>query len=339
MTEKWRKAAIVIGGIIVVGLLLPSSPRVAREAIIDAPAATVFSLLNNYRQVNEWAPFSEDDPNARVDISGPPSGVGATATWSGRIIGQGRETITESVEFERIVSETFAGEDVMASSEIELEEVGGKTRITWRWQRHFGLNLAGRYFGVFLDGIRGPQLEKDLARLADMAERMPPADFSDLVIEHIFVETSDIAYVTTTSEPEAAAISEAMSDSFFDILDFIKRNSLTEAGAPISITRNFSGARLVFDAGIPIRGLTSATPRTENAVKLGTTYEGSVIRVQHVGAYGSLAGTHEKIAAYLAAKGIVRNGDAWESYVSDPNRTDESGLITYIYYPIRNSEI
>ena len=81
-----------------------------------------------------------------------------------------------------------------------------------------------------------------------MAERMPPADFSDLKIEHIFVETSDIAYVTTTSEPEAGAISEAMSDSFFDILDFIKRNELTEAGAPISITRNFSGARLVFDA-------------------------------------------------------------------------------------------
>lgn len=338
MTENGRKAAIVIGGIIIVGLILPSSPRVAREAIIDAPAATVFSLLNNFRQVNEWSPFSEDDPNARVDISGPLSGVGATVTWNGRIIGQGRRTITESIEFERIVSETHAGDDLTSSSEIDLEDVGGKTRITWRWQRHFGLNLAGRYFGVFLDGIRGPQLEKELQRLADMAERLPPADFSDLVIEHIFVESSDIAYVTTTSEPEATAMSEAMSDSYFDILDFIKRNGLAEAGAPISITRTFSGAELVFDAGIPIRGLTAATPRTENAVKLGTTYEGSVIRVQHVGAYGTLAAAHEKIAAYLAAKGIVRNGDAWESYVSDPNRTDESGLITYIYYPIRNLE-
>ena len=43
----------------------------------------------------------------------------------------------------------------------------------------------------------------------------------------------------------------------------------------------------------------------------------------------------EAIAAYLAATGLQRNGDAWESYVSDPDRTDESGLLTYVYYPIR----
>ncbi|MDH3440352.1 MAG: GyrI-like domain-containing protein, partial [Gammaproteobacteria bacterium] len=109
-----------------------------------------------------------------------------------------------------------------------------------------------------------------------------------------------------------------------------------EAGAPLSIARGYSGAGLVFDAGIPVRGLTDRTPRTENVVKIGSTYGGSVIRVRHVGAYATLAATHNKIAAYLAAKGMIRNGDAWESYVSDPNRTDESGLITYVYYPIRN---
>ena len=327
---------MVAGGLIVIGLLLPSSPRVAREAIIDAPSATVFSLLNDFRQVNEWAPYTEDDPNARIDISGPPSGVGATISWTGRVIGQGRQSITESLPFERIVSEIASDREVKATIEVLLQDVGGKTRVTWRWHRHFGLNLAGRYFGLFLDGIHGPQLEQDLSRLAAMAERLPPANFSDLEIEHINVEASDIAYVTTTSEPDAASMSGAMSDSFFDILDFIKRHGLEEVGAPLSIARAFSGARLVFDAGIPVRGLTDRTPRTENVVKIGTTYEGSVIRARHVGAYATLAETHNKIAAYLAARGINRNGDAWESYVSDPGRTDESGLITYVYYPIRN---
>jgi len=327
---------MVAGGIIVIGLLLPSSPRVAREAIVEAPSATVFSLLNDFRQVNEWSPYTEDDPNARIEISGPPSGVGAAVSWSGRVIGQGRQSITESLPFERIVSEITAGGDVTATSELLLEDVGGKTRVTWRWHRHFGLNLAGRFFGLFLDGIHGPQLEEDLTRLANMAEGLPPANFSDLEIEHIVVEASDIAFVTTTSVPDTASMTGAMSDSFFDILDFIKRHGLEEAGAPLSVTRAFSGARLVFDAGIPVRGLTDRTPRTENVVKIGTTFEGSVIRVRHVGAYATLAETRTKIAAYLAATGMIRNGDAWESYVSDPNRTDESGLITYVYYPIRN---
>ncbi len=60
-----------------------------------------------------------------------------------------------------------------------------------------------------------------------------------------------------------------------------------------------------------------------------------VIRVRHVGSYRELGATHRKIAAYLAALGIERNGDAWESYVSDPGKVAEDDLVTLIFYPIR----
>ena len=33
--------------------------------------------------------------------------------------------------------------------------------------------------------------------------------------------------------------------------------------------------------------------------------------------------------------GIERNGDAWESYVSDPAKVPEAELVTLIYYPVR----
>ena len=72
------------------------------------------------------------------------------------------------------------------------------------------------------------------------------------------------------------------------------------------------------------------------SVRIGKSYEGPVIRVKHTGSYRGLGRTHDKIAAYMAARGLQRNGDAWESYISDPGRTDESGLLTYVYYPIRN---
>jgi len=327
---------IVIGAIVVIGVLLPSDPGVERDLLIDARPATVFWLLNDIRQINEWSPYSENDPNARIMLSGPPSGVGASISWSGRIIGQGRQTIIESVPFERIVSEESSADRIEARHTISLTEEDGRTHVTWRREQHFGFNLAGRYFGLLLDGIRGPELAQDLARLAEMAEGLPPADFSDIEIEHIYVESLDIAYVTTRSEPQSEAVTSAMSDSFFDILAFIRRHRLVEAGAPLSVTRTFAGANLVFDAAIPIRGLTGTTPRTENTVKIGKTYEGPVIRARHIGAYATLGRTHDKIAAYLAARGIARNGDAWEAYVSDPERTDESGLVTYVYYPIRN---
>ena len=91
----------------------------------------------------------------------------------------------------------------------------------------------------------------------------------------------------------------------------------------------------MFDAGIPVRGLRDDTPRDGRIVKIGKTYIGPVIRVRHSGPYRTLGQTHQMIAAWLAALGIERNGDAWEVYISDPTRTVESELETYVYYPVR----
>jgi effector-binding domain-containing protein len=125
-----------------------------------------------------------------------------------------------------------------------------------------------------------------------------------------------------------------MGEAYFEILSFIDRHGLSEAGAPISITRSFSGSELLFDAAIPVHGVTTATPTDGPTVRIGETYSGNVIRVRHTGPYRTLGATHRKIAAYLAALGIERAGDAWESYVSDPTRVAESELLTYVYYPV-----
>ena len=70
-------------------------------------------------------------------------------------------------------------------------------------------------------------------------------------------------------------------------------------------------------------------------MRIGRTYAGPVIRAKHVGSYRTLGETQRKIASYLAALDIERDGDAWESYVSDPTRVAESDLVTYVYYPVK----
>ena len=126
-----------------------------------------------------------------------------------------------------------------------------------------------------------------------------------------------------------------MGEAYFKILNYIDAQGLEEAGAPLSITHSFSGANPVFDAAIPIRGDIQTAANSDTDVRLGRTYAGTVIRVRHIGPYRTLATTHRKIAAYLAALGIERNGDAWESYVSDPGKTPEAELVTLINYPVR----
>lgn len=331
----WSSGGLVLL-LIMIGFLLPSRPRVERDILIGAHTATIFALLNDFRQVSKWSPMLEGDPNAQIDFAGPQRGAGASVGWNGHIIGQGQQTILESVPYERITVQFQLGDQSPATATFVLSSEDDMTRVTWHHESDHGFNLVGRYLGLVQDSIFGREQEKGLTRLKELAENLPAADFSDIEIEQLVVEATNVAFLRTTSIPEATAISEAMGAAYFNILSFIDEHGLDDAGAPLSITRTFSGSELVFDAAIPVRGLSADTPRDGESVKIGTTYGGPVIRVKHIGPYRTLGRTHDKIAAYLAALGIERNGDAWESYISDPIRTDEADLLTYVYYPIRH---
>lgn len=325
----------LIALLIIIGFALPRAQRVEVSAEIDAHPATVFALLNDFRRYALWSPLVETDPNVQIVYSGNSAGVGATMSWDGTIVGSGIQTIVESKPYDRVSIVMNPGEPGEARSRFDLVPGAGTTIVTWGFETDYGMNIVGRYFAAMLGRVIARDYQSGLANLKELAESLPTADFGDIEIEQIVVEATEIAYLSTTSLPEPAAISAAMGDAYFQILNFIDAQKLRVAGAPMSIMRTFSGAELVFDAAIPVRGVTESTPRNGPTVRIGVTYDGPVVRVRHIGPYRTLAGTHRKISAYLAAHGIERNGAAWESYVSDPGDVPENELLTFVYYPIK----
>ncbi len=324
----------LFAALIIIGFALPSQSRFVVTTEVNAPPATVFALVNDMRRTNMWLPISDLDPNARVIFSGPVRGVGSTRTWDGTVAGSGTQTITESRPYEHVEVRLNLGEPGETRTWFDIAGGYGRTQVSWGFEHDYGLNIVGRYFGLAVTGVIRREYEQSLASLKELGESLPAADFGDLEIEHIVVDAADVALRPASSVPDPAAISEAMADAYFDILTFIDLHGLTEAGAPLSITRRFSGSELRFDAAIPVRGLSDETPESDGSVRLARTYAGSVIRVRHTGSYRSLSDTHRKILAYLAVLDIEQNGDAWETYVSDPTETPESELLTWVYYPV-----
>jgi len=315
--------------LVVVGLTLPQHARVVASHEIDARPATVFALVNDFHRASLWSPWIETDPNARILYSGPTHGVGATIRWDGLVLGTGTQTITESRPFEHIGTVINAGEPGAANSWFDFTDTGSATVVNWTFETDYGYNLVGRYAALLLKGIIKKDYEHGLNNLAELAESLPRTDFSDLELERLIVKSNDIAY--RPASPDAALMSAALGKAYFQILNFIDAHALQDAGPPISISRSFNGGEMLFDAAIPVRN----TPLDAAGVKIGKTYAGAVVRVKHRGSYRNLIQTHRKITAYLAALGIKRNGDAWESYVSDPTKVPESEILTYVYYPIR----
>jgi effector-binding domain-containing protein len=321
--------------LIALAVFLPSAAEVQRAVLIDARTATVFALSSDIEQVRKWSTWTNVDPNALFETVGPRRGQGAGISWQSTVVGAGSLTIVESVPLQRVVSRLKLRSTRPALATLVVQQADDGTRVTWTVQKTFGMNLAARYVGLMLERNLGDDIESGLQNLKSMAESLPRADFHDLRIDEISLQAVDIAMLRTSSVPQSNAISEATSSAYFDILRFIDTYGLREAGAPMIISRGYSGSKVLFDAAIPVRGTATTEPPASERVHLGVSYAGPVIRVQHSGSYAHLPQTHDKIAAYLAALGIERNGDSWESYVSDPARTAESELLTYIYYPVR----
>lgn len=336
MITAFGKIAIACGGVlllaIVVGVFLPSGAQVQREALIDAPAATVFVLANEPSRLVEWLPWI--GPTADIDVDEDADGRPESMRWEAGRVGAGRLHFVDSTPHERVTTVIDPGNGRDLRSTIVLENHGEGSRVRWAIETGFGINLLARYGGLRFESGAGETMEQGLEELATLAESLPRADWSDIDIERLTVEPLDIAYLRASSQPNAGAISEAMGEAYFDVLGFMDRHGLVEAGPPLSISRRFSGSELVFDAAIPIRGVKEETPRAEGGIRLGKTWGGPVVRGRHIGSYRTLSETHEKIAAWLAVHGIARTGDAWESYVSDPTRTPEASLVTDVYYPI-----
>jgi len=166
--------AAIVGVLVAVGFVLPRQVHVERSVSIARPATEVFPLTNSLSRFNDWSPWADIDPAAKITFAGPDSGVGASMHWTGNSkVGTGTDTIVESVADRHVGLELeFSGRD-KARSSIELVPAGGGTTVTWTFDMDAGVGPVGRYFGLLMDKFIGPDYERGLGRLKSLAEAAP----------------------------------------------------------------------------------------------------------------------------------------------------------------------
>jgi hypothetical protein len=95
--------------------------------------------------------------------------------WVGNSkVGTGTDTILESVADRHVGLELDFGPQGKAKSSIELVPAGGGTTVTWTFDMDAGAGPIGRYFGLFMDRLIGPDYARGLGRLKALAESAPP---------------------------------------------------------------------------------------------------------------------------------------------------------------------
>lgn len=359
-------AVILVVLVVVIGLFLPSRVHVERDIWIDAPPANVFTLLNGYGRFNDWSPWAELDPDAEYRLEGPETGVGATMHWTGDdSVGSGSQAIVASEPYNYIETALDFGPMGTAVASYTLQRETGGTRVTWAMDTDFGWDLMGRYMGLFFDRWVGADYEKGLANLKALAESLPGADLADADIAVVELEPRPIAYVRGETSHEAGPIAAALTEAYGRVNAYLAEHGLEPDGAPIAVAHEWEDNRYVFDAALPYReaevtgtedAAAEAPPEEDSTegepapaddddedrpytlaprVELGELPGGRAVRAVHAGPYDALAGTWNRVEAYIALRGLETAGSPWEVYLGDPGSTPEEELVTHIFWPVR----
>ena len=146
----------------------PAAFSISRTAVIPAPPANVFALVNDFRQWDRWSPWAKLDPNSKATFDGVASGVGAKFAWSGNNkVGAGNMAITESRPNEVIKLDLNFTRPMTASNVtvFTFQSEGNGTRVTWTMSGNN--SFVGKLFNVFVncDKMVGGQFEQGFANL------------------------------------------------------------------------------------------------------------------------------------------------------------------------------
>ncbi|HEX4764509.1 MAG TPA: SRPBCC family protein [Usitatibacter sp.] len=154
------------------GIFLPSRFEVSRSIVIAAPADRVYDLIADPRLWAKWSAWHERDPKMEVRYAGPPFGQGARWSWKSASEGAGQMEFIR-VEPNRSIqySLVFPDFNLKSGGTFSLEPASPGTKVTWTSAGDVGANPLKHYLAMSMDRLVGPDFEKGLANLKNVAEK------------------------------------------------------------------------------------------------------------------------------------------------------------------------
>ncbi len=151
----------------------PAKFRIERSALVKAPAATVFGLINDFHHWAKWSPWEKLDSSMKKTFSGAEAGPGAKYAWVGNNkVGEGNMTITDSrpnelVQLDLEFLKPFPARNVTS---FKLSPAPDGTTVHWISEGENG--FAAKAFGLVMnmDKLLGADFEEGLANLNTAAQ-------------------------------------------------------------------------------------------------------------------------------------------------------------------------
>ena len=266
LIEFLISAAIVLALFLIIGFMLPSSRHFETSVETNRKMTIVYDTLNSMRRFDEWNPLVLRDPNMDIELVGPAEGVGARLEYSSdeKGIGDGSWEIVANQENRSVtyaITSEQRGENKRTS--FILQPTGRNDRnvkITQTYDVDYGMNLLGRYAGMYVSSNMGQDMKLGLSRLSNMLAAVPNYDYAELSKDDPTKApriderpAQNLLVVGAAVERNNDVVQRTMKNNMQWIEKVMKANNLVADGPVQIITNEFGAETYSFEVAQPVR--------------------------------------------------------------------------------------
>lgn len=311
---------------------LPSSILISEKVNIYGPVEQVFVQVNNFHNWKNWSPYN--DSILLTQFAGPQKGAGSQMLWNDKKEGRSVQTILESVENQKVVTElVFNDQQNAAKSYFYFQQLGDSTEVKWEMKVEDLSYPFGRFVGYMIKKGATHNFKKGLEKLKTFLQLNPGLmDYSGY---EIMKENTELThYLSYTDSALMSDLSQNTKLAFQSIYSIAAKNKLTPMGHPKTEWMSYnpqaySKFRCLVQIGKEVK-------IKEQKVEYYAANAINVIWLKYVGSYENSAIGWETLDKYLANNKLQMAGFPYEEYVSGPeNEADTLKWVTNIYFPVK----
>jgi effector-binding domain-containing protein len=330
-----KKIIYVILGVVVllvvIGFMLPGKFEITRTVKVNAPAAYSFEEVDQLENWNNWSYWNTLDKTMKITYGEKKSGEGASYSWTGEEVGDGKLLITESIPNKSIKTDLDFMDNGIAKSWYTFEPVGDSTAVTMGFSTEFGMNPFMRLMGATMfESEMDKAFTYNLQKIKELAEGKPK--FTANITEEKVQPVSYVGITHKMSPKDPNAVSAQMGKMYTELYTALKKAKVDVNGNPFALFPSYTPESMEMVCALPV----AADAKVPAKYKIMQTAGGNAVKAVHTGSYNNLEATHNEINKYVGFKKYEISGAPWEVYVTDPmTEKDTAKWITEIYYPIK----
>ena len=301
----------------------PSDFNFNRSKTIKAPASLLYDKVIDFKEWPSFSPWLEQEPEATLTYTDKTSGVDASYSWNGKVLGEGSMKTISEEENKSITQHISFIKPFKSESDINwtFEPTKEGTKVTWSMEgkQDFMTKMYTAFTGS-IEESTAPSFERGLFKLDSIIQ-------SDMKKYTVSIDKEPTThsggyYIYNTTSCKFDDFEAKMKEMLPKVGMYAQKNNITMAGAPFILYHKWDEANnaVMFSCCVPT---TARVITTESDILTGQLQPFKAIKTTLKGNYDNLKEAWDKSMAFIPENNytISENGPMIESYLTDPMST------------------